>query len=202
MAEIKIEKKKKPLWPWILLAIVVIALILLFAVPWDDEEDYERVAETEEMINTKDKSDISGEREENQTVLAYIGWMDENIGQMGIDHELTHRALTDLANAIQSLATEIGFNLEVELDQAREYADQIKEDPYETSHADKIRKAADMISKAQVNMQEAKYSGLKQEALEVQDAASRINPEELTLDQKEEVKNFFRKATDLLQEMN
>ncbi|MFO8146893.1 MAG: hypothetical protein R6U03_05835 [Gillisia sp.] len=201
MAEIKIEKKK-PVWPWIMLAAVVIALlVLLFANPWDDDEDYEEVEETTEMVTTE-KTDLQNTREENSTVIAYVEWINTNKGQMGIDHEFTHQAITKLANATQAMANEIDFNIEAELSKAKQYADEIMKEPYETSHADKIRKATDMLSRALVNMQQAKYPGLKEEAQEVRSASTKIKPEEFTLDQKEDVKDFFRKAADLLQKMN
>ena len=52
------------------------------------------------------------------------------------------------------------------------------------------------------NMQVAKYPGLANEAGAVKSAAMAINPETLTLDQRDAVETFFAKAADLLQKMN
>ncbi len=70
-----------------------------------------------------------------------------------------------------------------------------------TTHADKIRSAAYVLSTSLQNMQ-AKYRGLSAEAADVKSAAAAINPETLTLDQRDAVKSFFRKAADLLTKMN
>jgi len=43
---------------------------------------------------------------------------------------------------------------------------------------------------------------LSAEAADVKSAASAINPETLTLNQRDAVKPFFRKAADLLNKMN
>ncbi len=75
-------------------------------------------------------------------------------------------------------------------------------DPMSTTHADKIRSAADVLSTSLQNMQQAKYPGLSAEAADVKSAAAAINPETLTLDQRDAFKSFFRKVADLLNKMN
>jgi hypothetical protein len=52
------------------------------------------------------------------------------------------------------------------------------------------------------NIQKAKYPGLADEVEELKSASESINPEVLTLEQKDAVKNYFAKASDLLQKMN
>jgi hypothetical protein len=47
-----------------------------------------------------------------------------------------------------------------------------------------------------------KYPGLKDEAQDLKNASPSINPKVLTLEQKDAVKNYFAKASDLLQKMN
>ncbi len=51
-------------------------------------------------------------------------------------------------------------------------------------------------------MQLAKYPWLTDEVEELKSASASINPETLTLEQKDAVKNYFAKASDLLQKMN
>ncbi len=50
-------------------------------------------------------------------------------------------------------------------------------------------------------MQQAKYPGLSAEAADVKNAAAAVNPETLTLDQRDAIKSFFRMAADLLSKM-
>ncbi|NCA86552.1 MAG: hypothetical protein EOM83_13435 [Clostridia bacterium] len=198
MAEIKIEKKK-PVWPWILLAVVVVGLIIWW-VAADDDVDRIMTDDTTQ-VQDGDRNSMSGERPDE--VNTYVMIFDErNMGEMSLDHDFTNNALTKLIDAVRAQADQDEYNIKADLDQAREYADQVTRDPYETTHADNIRKAAESIARALQNMQQANYPNLKNEAQQVQDAAMAIRPGVLTLDQKNEVKTFFRKSADLLDKMN
>lgn len=198
MAEIKIEQKK-PVWPWILLAVVVVGLIIWW-VAADDDDDRIMTDDTTQ-VQDGDRNSMSGERPDE--VNTYVMIFDErNMGEMSLDHDFTNDALTKLIDAVRAQAAQDEYNVKADLDQAREYADQVSRDPYETTHADNIRKAAESIARALQNMQQANYPNLKNEAQQVQDAAMAIKPGVLTLDQKNEVKTFFRKSADLLDKMN
>lgn len=89
-----------------------------------------------------------------------------------------------------------------DLQRARELADKITDDPMATTHADNIKKAVEIINAALQNLQQAKYPELGAEAKKVLAASSNINIAELTLDQKETVKTYFKDAALLLQKMN
>jgi hypothetical protein len=198
MAEIKIEKKK-PVWPWILLAVVVVGIIIWWAAA-DDDNDRAMTDDTTQMQEA-DRNDTY--RPDAGAVNTYVMMFDErNTGEMSLDHDFTNKALANLIEAVRAQAKEDGYDVKADLDQARQYADVVTQDPYETSHADNIRKAAETIARALHNMQQANYPHLNNEAQEVQDAARNIKPGELTLEQKSEVKTFFRKSADLLDKMN
>jgi len=66
----------------------------------------------------------------------------------------------------------------------------------------KIRKAAVILSTSLQNIQQAKFPDLSSDAADVKTAAVEIKPEILTLDQRDAVKLFLRKAADLLTKMN
>ncbi|MFP4469322.1 MAG: hypothetical protein ACLFPE_01485 [Bacteroidales bacterium] len=200
MAEIKIEKKKT-VWPWVLLALIIVAILIYFLATPDGDDDREEVTETTTIVGTEE-SDLQDVEERNQEVMAYVSWIDTSSYRMGLDHEYSHEAITKLTNAVQAMADEIGYDVRTELGHAKAYADSITRNPYKTSHADMIRRAADMISMALANMQAAHYPGLNAEARDVENAADDIKPGELTLDQKEQVKNFYREAAALLEKMN
>jgi hypothetical protein len=107
-----------------------------------------------------------------------------------------------LIYATQNIAAETDYNIDTDITQAKDLADRIKEDPFETTHANSIRKAADILSNTLHNLQKEKYPSLSGEVNDVKNAASQINPDVLTLDQKQEVKGFFGEAADLLRKMN
>ena len=78
----------------------------------------------------------------------------------------------------------------------------MQQDPFETTHADNIRKADDILTNILQNIQKAKYPGLADEVAALKSASESIKPGVLTLEQKDAVKNYFAKASDLLQKMN
>jgi len=121
---------------------------------------------------------------------------------MSLNHAFTSEALTKLTDAVDAMATETGYDVKADIAKAKQYANEITKDPLVTTHADKIRSAADVLSTSLQNMQQAKYPELGAEATAVKTAAVAINPEILTLDQRDTVKSFFRKAADLLTKMN
>lgn len=98
---------------------------------------------------------------------------------MSLDHSFAYEALLKIIGATDAMAGEIGYSVKGDLDKAKEYANQITNDPSETTHADNIRKAASILSNVLQNMQQAKYPGLANEVLEVKNASA--NPETLTL---------------------
>jgi len=194
MTEIKIEKKK-PIWPWILLVIALLAIAWYFFFRNDKIEP----VETEE---TASKSTLIDVHENNSTVAAYVAFINSDTNKMTLDHSYTSEALSKLTAAVDAMATETGFDVKEDINRAKQLADEIKRDPISTNHGDKIRSAADVLSTSLQNMQQAKYPELSSEGADVKSAASAINPETLTLDQRDAVKSFFRKAADLLNKMN
>ncbi|PKO95394.1 MAG: hypothetical protein CVU12_10200 [Bacteroidetes bacterium HGW-Bacteroidetes-7] len=200
MAEIKIEKKKQ-IWPWLLFGLIVSALLLYFLVFSNYDKITETVTEAGYNTNTDDY-DLIQVKENNSTVAAYVDFVENTNQMMSLDHAYTNEALLKLTNATDAMATEVGYEVRADLEKVKEHAEMITENPFETTHADAIRKAADILTRVLQNIQKAKYPSLTQEVDELKNAAASINPEVLTLDQKDAVKNFFAKASDLLKKMN
>lgn len=191
MTEIKIEKKQ-PVWPWILLVLgfLIAAWFFLFR---DDKA---------EIVETADKTALLDLRENNSIVANYVAFINSGANAMSLDHAYSSEALIKLTDAVDAMASETGYDVKVDIAKAKQYAEEITRDPLVTTHADKIRSAADLLSTALQNMQTANYPSLSNEAADVKSAAEAINPEVLTLDQQDAVTYFFKKAADLLNKMN
>jgi len=200
MAEIKIEQKKQ-IWPWLLVGLVIAALLVYLLVFRDSDKITEAVSEADDITNTSE-TDLLGVNENNLTVAAYVNFVDQNKEKMSLDHEYTNEALLKLIEATNAMANEVGYEVRADLDKAKEYAKMITKDPFETTHADNIRKADDIITNVLQNIQKAKYPGLAADIEALRSASELIKPGVLTLDQKDAVKNYFSKASDLLQKMN
>lgn len=194
MTEIKIEKEK-PVWPWILTGLGILALLIYLLFSYTHTEESAEIKNTEgtELINV---------HENNSTVAAFVAFVNNDTNKMGLDHAYSSQAVLKLTGAISAMAGEIGYNVQADVDKAKEYADKITNDRFETTHAENIRKAADILSACLQKMQQAKYPTLAPDAEELKKVSATINPDVLTLDQKSAVKSFFIKAADLLQKMN
>lgn len=203
MTEIKIEKKK-PVWPWIVAALVIIALLLL---AFCDRKEEVPVSTVQEPVLSPVTSvppqttSLINVRENNSTVAEFVTFVAAS-GTMELDHTYTNQALTKLADATSAMAREVNYDLQADMDKVKEYAGKITEKTYKTSHADSIRSAADISTGALQRLQQAKYPELTQEVSELQTAAAAIKPDVLTLSQKDAVKGFFDEAADLLNKMN
>ncbi len=209
MAEIKIEKKKR-VWPWILLALVVIAVLIYFLAFRDNtDRDYADPDHTENRIEATETAEPVetttapiNVNENNSTVEAYVGFVETSNQTMKLDHAYTNEALSKLTDATNAMAKELGYEVQADIEKAKEYAEMIMKDPFETTHADNIRKAGDLLTKVLQNIQKAKYPGLANDVEDLRNASESIKPGVLTLDQRDEVKTFFAKAADLIKKMN
>jgi hypothetical protein len=203
MTEIKIEKKKL-VWPWIVLVLGLLFAAWYFFVG-NDKADPTETKENTVVIDaqeTADETALIDVHENNSIVTAYIEFIDANNATMGIDHVYTSEAFAKLTNAVDAMATGAGYDVKADIAKAKQLVDEITNEPMAAAHADKIRSGADVLSTCLQNIQQAKYPGLSAEAADVKRAASAIKPETLTLNQRDAVKPFFRKAADLLNKMN
>lgn len=201
MAEIKIEKKA-PLWPWVLLGVAIVGvLIYLFAFDGNNDETDDRQEERIER-NIQEPAEQRRVAPNNSIVFAYVNFIKEDSNQMGLDHEFTNEALLKLINATSAMADEVGYDIKKDIDEVRALAEKIIIDPFATTHANSIRKSADILGTVLHNIQVAAFPSLVSEANEVKNAATAIQVDVLVLDQKDSVKNYFRKSADLLEKMN
>jgi hypothetical protein len=200
MAEIKIEQKKQ-IWPWIIAGLVIAVLLVYFLVFYDTGKNTAAVVETDPITNTKEPDRLEI-KENNGAVAAYVNFLENNKEKMGLDHVYTNDALLKLTEAVDAKANEVGYEVQADIEKVKEYAEMITEDPYETTHADNIRNAVDILSNVLQNIQKAEYPGLANEVEELKIASKSIKPGVLVLDQKDVVKNYFAQAADLLKKMN
>jgi hypothetical protein len=172
-----------------------IVFLLAMSISCKDKKKQENAQKT-------DMIDAMNVKQDNSTVNAYITFVNNDKNKMALDHAYTNEAFLKLTSAIDAMAGEVDFDIKADLDKAKQCANKITENPFETSHADEIRKAAEILSGSLQNIQEAKFLSLANDADQVKSAAMAIDPKVLTLDQKEAVKSFFSKSSDLLEKMN
>ncbi|MFN3999833.1 hypothetical protein [Algoriphagus sp.] len=201
MAEIKIEKKSTPIWPWILLGVALLALLIYLFSSRDEGNGRDEITE----VRTEESSYASSSREvtgNNSAVLAFVSFIREDPDQMGLDHRFTNEALSRLTSATNAMADKVGYNVQQDMSQVRTHTDKITKDPFETTHANSIREATGSLATALKNIQQKAFPGLASDADKVKNASTAIKANVLTLDQKKEVKNFFKESAQLLEKMN
>lgn len=194
MAEIEIQRKKAPIWPWILGALALVAL-LWFLVSQTGQRSPDQV--------TTAANTTAPMLPEVQEFVTFVR-EGKPAEDMGLDHEYTSNGIRNLADALNAIAHRTD-NHNDQIDSKRQelhqMADQIQKDPLSIQHADIIRDAfttsADMMEQVQRNL----YPQLEDQVAEVRQAAQSINPQELTLDQKNEVKQFFERASEAVRAM-
>lgn len=201
MAEIKIDLKK-PVWPWMVVVLLVIAVLLYLLVFRDEDYTLETVAPSPNFNISVTNVDLIAVRENNSTVAEYINFIASDTNKMSLDHAFTFNALMKLHDATKEMGIEVDYNVQNDIELVRELANKITIDPFVSTHADNIRAADDILTDALQSIQKAKYPTLAAEAIALRNAAEAIKPDILTLDQKVAVKDFFYKAADLLQKMN
>ena len=206
MAEIRIEKKK-PVWPWVLLAIIVVGVILFFLLRDYDtnDTDMNTNADTEELdqmdneeMNTaawkKDSMQSDYDRTGKRTSdSAYIG----DNSQLGRDSTYTSSAFTQLITAVEMKAMQKNIDLSADFREMKNQAQQLSMNMKEPS----MKELSTKISNVFQNIQEKEYPTLQQEAQDLKDQAQEIGASE-TFDDNGHLKDFFRKASELLQKMN
>ena len=221
MADLRIEKKEnKSILPW-LLGLLVLGLAIWGIAELIEEDPIEGMAETEVIDDASARGSEIVSNGNTYTLIdlddpasgdlfddlyaEYETYTANMTGEMGLDHEFSHNALTQLANTTVALASAHGMaadlNVKEKAQMIKQKADAITKDPYATTHADDIKTAAMQISSILEQIQEAHYPGLEAATAEVTKSASEINRETLTLDQKEDVRTFFGHARVLLKGM-
>jgi hypothetical protein len=202
MAEIKIEQKKQN-WPWMIVGLVIAAILVYFIV-FRDKSNINTIEEATEtsFVSQVSESELLGVKENNSTVAAFVSFVNNDTARMSQDHAYTNEAFFKLTAATQAMAGEIGYDIQADLEKVNESAVIFDNEPFDSSYAKNIKNTTDKSSTALQNMQLAKYPGLTAEVDELKSASASINPEVLTLEQKVAVKNYFAKASDLLEKMN
>jgi len=200
MAEIRVEKKS-PMWPWILIGLLILGVILYFVFFHDTNGTDRR----DGPVVTEQRDDDRAQRDRpinNQAVASYVTFIQEGDRQMTLDHEYSNEALKRLTEATKAMADEVNVNIERDLSVVRDNARGIQDDPFETTHANKIRESADKLSDALMTIQQEAFPNLNNQANAVRNSAREINPQELALEQRDAIKSFYDRAADLLRQMN
>lgn len=228
MAEIRIEEKKTS-WLPILLGVLALLLIggIAYALVTNNDDRADRVTAVDQDNTTviaDANEEIPGtikpvavseddfdpawdgsEADYETNYIFYLSSLDKVDAEMGLDHEYSKVALLALANSIVALARENGLSEEVSIEASsqllRQNAMDLTKNWRSTQHADMIRDAAMTAVEVIDEIQNVNFPNMDNEVAALEEQAKSIKAGTLTLEQKGEVKKFFRMAADVLGSM-
>lgn len=194
MAEIKVEKKNRPVWPWI------IGIVLLAAIIWIVADDNDMESEAVSNVNVEEQADRYT-ADENGAAMEYVQYIENNGKEITLEHKYSHQALTHLSKALDAVAKNPSQETQQRLDELRSIADQLKKNTYSDEHADMMAKAFKSAAMAMQSVQNDQYPNLGNEVQQVRNAADNITGEELATNQKNAIRSFFQESADAVEAM-
>ena len=210
MAEIKIEKKK-PVWPWIIVILIVLGVILYFVYGDKDAQDDDnlRMADETEDARLKDRAvtdqtDVYDEQTDtlqaNTAIPAGLTTAISDTTRLGSDPQYTQDAIQQLKNAIQAKAAIINVKLNDNLFETGN-ADEQPSRLNTASMATNLKKEGNNIVSALEKMQQEKYPNLSSDVERLKESVSEIGTSDSS-QQSGTINSFFKQSVQLLQKMN
>lgn len=203
MADIDIEKKKKPIWPW-LLALLLVAVGVWIVVEVVDTVEEVQPTVVEGPSPAGDVLDTASAADEvPQDVEQYFTFVDDS-ANMGLPHQYTSSGLLKLAEALTAVVNKYDLRDQVEIDEAtniiRSKAQYIQKNPESPYHADSIKVAFQAV-KTVLDDLAGHYPDVAGGEQEMDNQINELSPGVLTLEQKPVVKSFFEETQRVLKEM-
>lgn len=219
MAEIKIEKKK-PIWPWILLVIVILALIAFFAfrdqISDDMSDDYGDDLNTERYNDSSTTSVpvsngtvYKGSDRDTITSDEFMVY-DRSIkdsARIASDSSYTKIAFVNLAKAVARKANAHSLPSSKALERLKSYSEQTNEASVANTSAENgisknFKSLTDNVTEVLEAIQTKDYPALSNDISALKQDASKIDMNSAMAEQPKQLQAFLENARDLLKSMN
>jgi hypothetical protein len=213
MAEIHIQKKGAPIWPWIVGILLLVLIIWAVAAWWRTDTDApqttrppaDRAPMAEQLPPRTTPGDAVPAAVREYTAFGtQPGQID---AEKGLDHEYTATGLRRLVAALDEVVEQETVNqqpLEERLARIREQADRITKDPHTLSHARMVREAlteAAMLIGDVRQRRAPDQPAVEQHVTAARTAAGSIDPDTPLLEQHDIVRRFFRESAEALHQL-
>ncbi|MDQ3536770.1 MAG: hypothetical protein M3421_14215 [Bacteroidota bacterium] len=199
--EINIKKKKKPVWPWIVAILVILAIIFVLYTQFGDDVERQINDTTNDdtsYLETKDDAQMDpGKSSEDiayyDEVKDFINYVDHN------NEEETHQNYTEKATIFlaQALSRMVDMEhvgdlaIENKRDELMLVIESLNQDSISVNHHDMIGLAFNHASDLMKAMQKKDYPALQPQIYNIEKMAKTFQPDNLIVDQKTNVKEFF-----------
>jgi len=220
MAELHVQRKDRNVWPWILAAVILVAVVFWF---WQSRNDSPGLAQANAtdstmaaapqnadvgegyMAGTNEPGNMAGAAAtggaagtlSGTAVVSFLQFVDARSSRTaGLAHEYTSDGLRQLAAALNEIADRDsvgGIAVRPRISEIRDRANAMQQNPTSTEHALQTREAFVLASSlmAQMKMGSANGNGTLQS---LQNAAMAIRPSVQLLEQKDVIEQFFAEA--------
>ncbi len=214
MAEIKIEKKK-PIWPWILLALLIVGIVAYVIANKNDDDfgdDVDDHVNNSVEDSTKFKIDnndgavynTNNDYKDHNNAMAELMIAMKDSTRFGMDSTYTNNALYNLAKVTLEKAKEHNVENSKSLTDLQQYVssmdtassmEKVDNNKQFKSVSDHIVAVIEIIQKKDMPTKQGEVAKLKQ-------TTSNLNATADMSKQQSNIQLFFRQAHDLLHDMN
>jgi hypothetical protein len=207
MADINIERKSSPpIWLWIV-GLLAIGLVIWLIASRTGGDDRQAAVVTDTAMVAAPTAEMAAPAA-LQTFQRDC-YLDEGTRteDMGLEHDFSINCFEQLAASIEGIAQQRGggANVDPHVRTIRDRAQQIRQSGAEsTQHANWSREAAEAGATALESMHQTWHAGdgeVQQHVGQVRQAAQQITPTDLHLQQKTDLRSYFRRAGDALNNM-
>jgi hypothetical protein len=198
MAEINIVRKNKSIWPWVLIGIVALALLVWWTQGRNNGTPQFGVASADSTL-VRDSSAAMNSGAVNDFVR-----FAETDPQATVSHEYTAEGLRKLAAGLDAVAASgsiDGVDVKLRANEVRERADSLERDPMTLTHARQTREAFLLAASVLQQVQETRFEEMADQSRQVMDAAKDLEADEPLLSQTPKVRKFFSSAATALRGM-
>ncbi len=198
MAELHVVRKSNSIYPWLLIGLVVLALLLWWLLGRNGGEPRLGAAMNDSTLVRDSSAGMSSSAVRDFTRFT------EADPPVSASHNVTADGLRKLAAAIEAVApsgTVAGMDVGLRADEIRQRADSLQRDPSSLTHARQTREAFLLAATVLQQVQEARYPDMTDETRQVMDAAKGLKADADLLDQTPQVRQFFITAATALRGM-
>lgn len=198
MAELHVVRKSNSIYPWLLIGLVVLALVLWWLLGRNRGEPQLGTAMTDSTLVRDSSAGMS-----SSAVRDFARFAEADL-PVSVSHNVTADGLRKLAAAIEAVApsgTVAGMDVGLRADEIRQRADSLQRDPSSLTHARQTREAFLLAASVLQQMQEARFTGMTDQTRQVMDAAQGLKADADLLDQTPQVRQFFTSAATALRGM-
>lgn len=213
MAEIKIEKKR-PVWPWIIVILIILALVIYFVYANRENEDYNDDFNddvTTEQIDDSINGDMDNAYDPQQNYRSSFdefSAFEESISdstRIAVDSSYTKKAFSNLARVVVGKADESSLQDSEALNDLRAYttlSTPISSTLKGAGVSKNFKIVRDNVVKVLEAIQAKTYPELQSQITDLKQVAAKIDGSISMDKQQAHMHSFFRKSSDVLKAMN